>query len=100
MILKKGITLNGIRPEIVLAMFIVSEIYETYGKELVITSVTDGRHKKYSYHYLGCSFDTRTRYFETETKLKVAREIQSKLGDNYYVNVESDHFHINFRPPK
>ena len=59
--LKHSVKLNGIKPEIIIAMIIADGVYQAYDSELVITSVCDGKHGKGSLHYPGLAFDCRIR---------------------------------------
>lgn len=97
MILKGGVNPLGMRPEILLAVLAANEVYATYGHNLVLTSICDGKHSKNSYHYKGLAIDTRTHYFESiEEIYKVADEIRQRLNEFYDVVVEKDHLHIEF----
>lgn len=96
MILKKNVDLNGLRPEMAIAVIVVNDVYNNYSKELVITSITDGKHSRNSRHYIGMAIDTRTRYFDDFTKLAVADDIRDRLGKQFFVLVETNHIHIQF----
>lgn len=96
--LKKGVKTAGMQPEIMLAICITKDVYLKHGRELVITSIMDGKHKEGSKHYIGQAFDTRTRYFSNDDRDKVASEIAEALGDDYDVVIESTHLHIEHDP--
>jgi len=96
--LKKGVKITGIKPELVLAITVVNDEYTKYGKELVITSIMDGKHSRKSLHYTGCAIDTRTRYFTDLEKLAIADDIRKRLGHHFDVIVETNHMHIEFQP--
>lgn len=98
MILKEGVRIIGIRPEVLFALNVCDAIYSKYGEELVITSVNDGRHSKSSLHYAGLAVDLRTRYFDAEEVPTIAEDIRSRLGIDYDVVVEKDHIHLEFNP--
>lgn len=98
MILKRGVRVGGLRPELLLAIVVANDVYTNYGKELVITSVVDGKHKVGSTHYSGCGVDLRTRYFKEDDKKEVADEIRKNLTDDYFVLLESDHIHLHYKP--
>jgi len=100
MILKPGVKTLGIRPEILLALFIANGVYEDNGQELVVTSITDGKHSRTSRHYIGVVADLRTRYFKPTVKKKVARELRKKLGKDYKVLLERTHIHLSWKPQR
>ena len=96
--IKNGVEVNGLRPEILLAIFIADGIWNKHGQELVITSCTDGKHGRGSKHYIGNAFDGRTRYFNEDEKHAILIELKNSLGEQYDVVLESDHMHIEFDP--
>ncbi len=100
MILKSNVSLLGIRPEMLILISICESVYKSFSQELVLTSVCDGTHSTNSRHYLGCAIDTRTRYFDKEDIEKVATEIRNRIGSEFYLLVEKDHFHISFKPKR
>ena len=59
--IKAGVSVRGIRPEIVLAFVIVQPIARSFGVDAVITSCTEGSHSEGSLHYTGQAIDVRTR---------------------------------------
>lgn len=96
--IKTGVKLNGVKPEIILAIIVIETIYSKWGKELVITEATGGKHGRASLHYVGLAIDIRTNYFTDEEKELVARDLREALGENYDVIVEASHIHIEFQP--
>lgn len=99
MILKKGVNVQGIRPELIIAIIVCNDVYIENDKELVITSVNDGKHSNTSLHYSGCAIDLRTHYFENEAEVvEVADQIKDRLGIDYDVIVEDDHIHLEYQP--
>lgn len=98
MILKKGVKLTDMTPQILLAMMVADQVYTRHGQELVITSVDDSKHGKDSLHPSGNAFDARTFYFTPEVQRKVANEIKARLGESFDVVLEIDHLHIEYDP--
>lgn len=96
--LKHSVRLQGLQPQILLAVMVADDVYKKYGKELVITSVNDSRHGKNSIHYRGNAIDTRTRYFSYDEKIAVYKEIKERLTVDFDVVLEKDHIHIEFDP--
>jgi hypothetical protein len=96
--IKPGVRITGLRPEMVLAATIADSVYKKYGQELVITSAIEGKHSKTSRHYLGFAIDTRTHYFTENEIPNVQRDLVESLGDDFYIQYEGNHFHIQFSP--
>lgn len=109
--IKKGASLEGIKPEVKHAIEVIDKIYIANGADLTITSGTEGKpgdgvHKHDSLHYSGQAFDCRTWVFKNDqngqTSMKkvnaVAKQIREALGRDYDVLVESDHIHVEYDP--
>jgi len=95
--LKKGVKINGIRSELVLALNIINSIYEAYNSELVITSVVEGKHMPKSLHYVGFAVDLRPPENDDVRDL-VFEEIKDSLKEDFDVLEEGNHFHIEYQP--
>jgi hypothetical protein len=98
MFLKAGVKVNGIQPEIIMAMLITEQVFKDAGRTLTITSITDGKHSRNSLHYAGLAFDVRTWNMTVDQKHEIARKIADALGDEFDVVVEDTHIHIEFDP--
>ena len=100
MLLKQGVRLHGIRPEIVLALQIAEKVYEkrTRSVEMVVTSVIDGRHSHGSLHYVGAAVDLRTRDIDGQTINDIVADLMERLNNDYDVILESNHIHIEYQP--
>ena len=101
--IKAGVKLIGLVPQAVLAMPLVDKIYAKYGKDLVITSVSEGKHKRASAHKTGRAWDGRINYFSDQIALKVKKEVKAALGSGYDVILEMipykrRHLHIEWDP--
>ncbi len=96
--LKHNVKLQGLQPQIMMAVIVANDIYNQHDKELVITSVNDSKHGENSIHYKGNAIDLRTRYFGNQEKIEVYREIQSRLGYDFDVVLENDHIHVEYDP--
>lgn len=93
-ILKTGVKLSGLQPQIVLAIIVAEGIWG--GEPLTITSVSDGLHSHTSLHYSGNGVDFRTRDIEDPAG-KTAR-LKAALGVDFDVILESDHVHLEYQP--
>jgi hypothetical protein len=104
--LKPGVSLRGVKPETVAGMHIADGVCNDRFYELVITSVTDGKHSPNSLHYVGYAFDMRTRYaFDMRTRglpqvlqNNLAADLREALGQEFDVVLEKTHIHVEFQP--
>lgn len=94
--LKQNVRLEGISPIIVLALTIVANVFAEHGQDLVITSVTDGKHMEDSLHYAGRAADVRKPAYTHIHKL--VDDIAIALGDSFDVVLEPTHIHIEYDP--
>lgn len=94
--LKKGVSILGFKPELNLGLMIAKEVYLDHSQELVITSGTEGKHKRNSRHYIGLAADLRTRYFKNGETDKVVLDLRKALGDEFYIKKEADHIHMQY----
>lgn len=97
---KDGVKLSGLRPEILLAIYVIDGIYESNGINYTyITSCTDGKHGRGSLHYVGLAVDIRTNIIPSQgEKDKIREQIAYSLGQEYDVVLESTHLHIEYQP--
>ena len=96
---KKGVKINGIRAEIVIALMIAQETVRTYNVHyrLTVTSVTDGQHGNGSLHYVGAAADLRINDMMFDVNNYV-ESLKIALKENYDVILEKDHIHIEYQP--
>ena len=100
--LKKGVTPNGLMPQLLLALMVADQVWADNGQELVVTSLNDSKHSRTSLHYAGCAADLRTRYFDPDQVETIAELLREALGNcpDYDVVVESDHIHLEWQPKR
>ena len=96
--LKTGVKVNGMKPEILLAIIVAKDIYKDHGKDLVVTEVTGGKHGIGSLHYAGLAVDIRTNFFREDEVILVHKDLRDALGEEYDVVLEKTHIHIEFQP--
>lgn len=96
--IKPGVSILGLKPEMLVVLMVAEPIIKRYTPEgLVITSGVEGKHsKKTSKHYVGYGLDLRSRDINAEFREEVAQKISEALGPEFYVAFEKDHFHISF----
>lgn len=105
LVLKQGVDLTGVRPEIVLAMSVAAGVYDTHARaDCIITSVNDGRHSRTSRHYVGLACDIRTKNLpDLATKRKIREQLALALGYQFdvvleYLDTHNEHIHVEFDP--
>ena len=94
--LKKGISLAGLRAEIIPAMIIVNDYFKNLNKPFVITSGSEGVHMQGSKHYIGEAFDLRTFELTPAELDDLVNDLNVLLSNNYDIVRESDHVHIEW----
>ena len=100
MIIKSGVRVFGLRPEILLALIIAEPLFEEEGEEMVVTSLIEGKHSRGSLHYAGAAVDLRTNPIAPAAAKEIRDELQRRLGPDYDVVLEKTHLHIEFQPKK
>ena len=103
---KDDVSLDGVQKECIKGMYKVARLFTLiFGRDLVVTSVSDGKHKKNSLHYKGLAFDIRTWTTQTSglqmslfQKNSLQKAIMVVLGDDWDVVVESTHIHCEYDP--
>ena len=91
---------NGVKPELLLGLYVADEVYREYGVSMVVTELcnTDG-HSNQSLHYAGCAADIRVSNLPSYTNVEeVARKIKQRLNIDYDVLPEGDHIHLEWQP--
>lgn len=98
--IKPGVDLRGLQPQMVLAYTIACGVYAKHGSPgmCVITSASDGVHGPHSLHYKGMALDLRTRHLIPAMLDKIIPDLKATLGDQYDVVLESDHVHLEYDP--
>lgn len=102
--IKAGVRLGGLVPQMVLAYVIVKEVFADYGCPCVITSANDGKHSVASWHYRGRALDFRTRFAQLDGKeAELAVAVRDALGPDFDVVMEAvgttnEHLHVEYDP--
>ena len=94
------VNVSGLSVQILLALMVAAQVYQTYDKPFVITSANDGKHGPKSKHYRGDAVDIRTRHLSADEEINIAHEIAQSLGKDFDVVLESDHLHIEYDPKR
>lgn len=93
--IKPGVRVEGLQPEILLALFIAHELFKEQAQTITLTCGTDGQHKASSRHYCGQAVDIR---LPTAGKERLVEQLAGRLGEGYDVVLEGDHIHVEFDP--
>ena len=104
-ICKRGVSIDGCRPEILIAAIQIEPIFSGYDVDLIITSGSEAyKHSaKRSAHYRGDAIDLRVKHLSQAARFAVLRKIKRKLGKDFIVLHEGigkpwEHFHIHWSP--
>jgi len=93
--IKHGVRINGVSPEIAVAMQISDDVFKELGyKGMTVTSICDGKHMEGSKHYTGEAFDVRTRIFNDGQISSIAAALRNALGKEFDVVIEMSHIHV------
>ena len=95
MLLKPGVDISRLKPEIRKKLKATDDIINTVGEsELVITSTHEGTHGAGSLHYADLAIDIR----RPPNAATVCDQLKERLGVNYDVVLEDTHIHIEYDP--
>lgn len=88
----------ALKPQMILAVIRINEIYSTLGVDCWITSGSDGKHKIGSFHYNGDALDFRTFILSLLQQQDLLDKVTSALGPEFDVILEKDHLHVEYDP--
>lgn len=95
MLIKAGVDISRLRPEIRKKLTILDRtIRAINNEELIITSTYEGNHLPSSMHYAHLAIDIRARKNLAMLKNGIARS----LGNNYFIYQAKTHIHIGYDP--
>jgi hypothetical protein len=98
LLLKPGVRVAGLRPEILIAVVAAERVCAEMGVDCVITACVDSVHQAGSLHYCGLAVDLRSRDFRPGDADKAITRIRQCLGADYDVVLENDHIHLEYQP--
>ena len=96
---KQGVTLTPLKGEMYAGLLATRNVFERHGETLVVTSTTDGQHKKGSLHYIGLAADIRTRALCSLSPRELHGELVehlARLDERFQVVLETTHIHIEY----
>lgn len=100
LMLKPGVRIAGLRPEILFAIVAAERAYAELGADCVLTACVDGKHSPGSLHYVGQAVDFRTSTITAEKRQSLTARLRSALGEDFDVILETDHLHIEYQPKR
>jgi len=102
--IKDGVRVEKLHSRMVEVMESLTYLMEAQlGLECVVTSASDGKHKKGSLHYQGRALDFRTKHIPRERVVGFCNYVGAFLGNKYDVileglNTANEHLHIEYDP--
>lgn len=100
MLLKKGVRLLGVKPELLIGLMVADTIYNKNDEELTVTSIVDGKHSRTSKHYLGFGADLRTNDIDEDTVALITAQLKRQLPEFYILlehkGTQNEHIHMHF----
>lgn len=99
MSIKPGAKILGMTQQALTGWAICAGVYEDFKLgECVLTCGTDDKHKPGSLHFAGQAFDLRIRDIPPASREPARTEMKRRLGDDFDVVLEGDHFHVEYQP--
>ena len=100
--IKQGVSLKGLQPQMAIAYAIVQDLYRQFSYGATITSGNDGVHMPGNCHYTGDALDFRTHHLERPDFRVMMDEIKAALGQEFDVVIENvgepnEHLHIEWQ---
>lgn len=77
---------------------VAESVFSAVGAELVVTSVTEGKHSPGSLHYVGLACDLRSNTLTPAQRVAIAQNLKEALGAEFDVVMEATHIHVEFQP--
>ena len=97
--LKSGVSIRGIKPEMVIGVHVIHGFFEKNSiKDVWITSCVDGTHGKNSLHYVGYAVDIRIWDIQADRRKWFVSELNKEMGKEFDCVLEKDHIHVEFQP--
>jgi len=95
---KQGVTFD-VQPVIAKALPLIDRVHtDVIGRDAIVTSGTDGKHKVNSLHYKGLALDLRIFDLTKTQRTQLTEELRQELGDDWDVVLEPDHIHAEYDP--
>lgn len=107
--IQPGVKLNGIKPETLAGLMVVSGVFQKRGYTATVSSVCDGKHGRGSLHYVGLAFDINDDDGVTGQEIPVRElrdlcyEAADLLGPEWDClhedpDTNNEHLHFEYQP--
>jgi hypothetical protein len=95
MLIKAGVDISRLRPEIRKKQNLIARVvWSIEQEELIVTSTYEGNHSEGSLHYANLAEDIRRHKKGQEVRDQLA----FNLGRDYDIVLKGDHIHIEYDP--
>ena len=91
----RNVRMQGVRPELVLALVVIADLAHLVGTVLVVSAICNGEHMRNSLHYVGAAVDFMTGL--DVGRAEWVEELRSRLGHEYDVIDEGTHIHVEYQ---
>lgn len=106
--IKEGVRIQGLRPEMMLGIYICDQVFALSNYDCTITSCAEEStvHGFASLHYSGCAVDLRTKHLAKDADeiikraKSIVRSLKAALGASFDVVLEKDHIHVEYQPKR
>lgn len=95
-----GVDNTGLKPEALLGLMVVTCYFMEHAWPCRQTSGLEGKHGRNSLHFAGLAFDVGRTGVPAVFQPKVRSDLAKRLGDQFDVVEEGDHWHIEFQPER
>lgn len=105
MLLKQGVSLDSLKPEVRFALGFVQAAFANFGAgEIVITSANDSTHSTKSLHYRDFAVDVRTKNLAPDARDRIATFLRQHLDPYGFdtllesAGLPNEHLHCEYDP--
>jgi len=95
MLIKAGVDISRLERNTRRGLAVVNKVYAQMGEEIVVTSTYEGNHGAGSLHYADQAFDVG---LPQNDPIHTVAEMRQDLGEDFDVEGEIDHIHIEYDP--
>jgi len=95
-IINDGVDVRNLHIKMWDALYTILPLFESKGKNLIVTSALDGKHGWGSLHYVGCAVDIRRWGIDLINEF--VNLIKDILPSGFDVVLEDTHIHIEWQP--
>lgn len=103
-IVKKGVMMRGMTPQLAFGLQIAHSVYQRRALDMRVTSITEGKHKLRSLHYQGNAADLGTKdptsgvQYSDDLKRALVAGLRDALGLEWDIVLSTYNIHIEWQP--